>query len=221
MLLLRRGEESAQRQRHLLPPTTVLCDQRCPARVMPSIGIPPDGLLAWWDEKHTRFLRLREFVWVSGCLTAPAAWTSPPRQRGPHRQAATQECTQIGGNGPSAQFWGIRVHYCDARIARVAVGTKECTQIGGNGPSAQFLGHSCTLLRREPRRVARVPRPPWCAGGAPSVAASPLVGKTGSARAPPLAWRLRRGSNPHKPPRSHFLAPKVQCSRHLGPIQTR
>ena len=170
----RRGEESTQRQRHLLPPTTVLCDQRCPARVMPSIGIPPDGSLAWWDEKHTRFLRLREFVWVSGCLTAPAAWTSPPRQRGPHRQAATQECTQIGGNGPSAQFWGIRVHYCDARIARAAVGTKECTQIGGNGPSAQFWGirvhycdasrvgwHECLDRHGAPAAPPRWPPLPW------------------------------------------------------------
>ena len=26
-------------------------------------------------------------------------------------RATTQECTQIGGNGPSASFWGICVHY--------------------------------------------------------------------------------------------------------------
>ena len=50
--------------------------QRYPARVMPSTGIPPDGSLVWWDEKHTRFLRLREFVWVVA---------SSPRRRGPHR----------------------------------------------------------------------------------------------------------------------------------------
>ena len=61
-------------------------------------------------------------------------------------------------------------------------------------------------LRREPRRVARAPRPPWRAGGTPSVVASPLVGKTGSARvAPPLGWRLHRGINPHKSPKSHFF----------------
>ena len=139
--------------------------QRYPARVMPSTGIPPDGSLVWWDEKHTRFLRLREFVWVVA---------SPPRQRGPHRQAATQECTQIGGNGPSAQFWGIRVHYCDARIARAAVGTKECTQIGGNGPSAQFWGirvhycdasrvgwHECLDRHGAPAAPPRWPPLPW------------------------------------------------------------
>ena len=58
-------------------------------------------------------------------------------------------------------------------------------------------------LRREPRRVARVPQPPWRAGGTPSLVASPLVGKTGSARvAPPLGWHLRQGSNPHKSPMS-------------------
>ena len=54
-------------------------------------------------------------------------------------------------------------------------------------------------LRCELRRVARAPQPPWRAGGAPSLVASPLVGKTGSARvAPPLGWHLRQGSNPHK-----------------------
>ena len=26
----------------------------------------------------------------------------------------TQECTQIGGNGPSGPFWGVCVHCCDA-----------------------------------------------------------------------------------------------------------
>ena len=52
----------------------------------------------------------------------------------------TQECTQIGGNGLSASFWGIRVHCCDSRGSRTS-------------------------------------------GAAAS-------------------WRLCRGSNPHKPPRS-------------------
>ena len=85
------------------------------------------------------------------------------------------------------------------------VGMQECTQIGENGLSESFLGicvHCCT---HELCRVARAPQPPWCVGDAPSVATSPLVGKTGSARAPPpLGWRLRRGSNPHKPPRNHL-----------------
>ena len=46
------------------------------------------------------------------------AVASPPRRRGRHRtgdvgltaSATTQECTQIGGNGPSMSFWGICVH---------------------------------------------------------------------------------------------------------------
>ena len=75
-------------------------------------------------------------------------------------------------------------------------------------PLEVVSGHLCTLLRRELHRVARVPQPPWCVGGAPSVAASPLVGKTGSARAPQLGWRLRRGSNPHKPPRELTTHPR-------------
>ena len=100
---------------------------------MPSTGIPPDGSLVWWDEKHTRFLRLREFVWVVA---------SPPRRRGPHRQAATQECTQIGGNGPSAQFWGIRVHYCDASSCKVRflVTLRSQTALFRDTPAAECDG---------------------------------------------------------------------------------
>ena len=79
-----------------------------------------------------------------------------------------------------------------ARVMREAVGTQECTQIGGNDLSEPFWVNRVHCCDA---RVARV--------------------------APPPGWRLCRGSNPHKPPRSHFLAPKVQCSRHLGPIQTR
>ena len=37
-------------------------------------------------------------------------------------------------------------------------------------PLGAVLGHLCTLLRRESRRVTRAPQPPWCAGSAPSVA---------------------------------------------------
>ena len=31
--------------------------------------------------KSTSLLRLREFVWVGGCVTAPTAWASPPGRR--------------------------------------------------------------------------------------------------------------------------------------------
>ena len=84
-------------------------------------------------------------------------------------------------------------------------------------PLGAVLGHLCTLLRRklrrELRRVARAPQPPWCAGSAPSVAVSRLVGKTGSARAALPGWSLRRGSNPHKPPKSQRCAyPKYGSS---------
>ena len=74
----------------------------------------------------------------------------------------------------SGQAWGQRV-YTDRR----------------KRPLGAVLEHLCTLLQRKPRRVERGPRPPWRAGGVPSLAPSPLVGKTSSARAPPpLAWRL-------------------------------
>ena len=81
---------------------------------------------------------LREFVWVGGCVTILAAWwgvTARRRRKSVHKSAklasrirfgalvytvaparvarttvGTQECTQIGENGLSEPFWGIRVH---------------------------------------------------------------------------------------------------------------
>ena len=161
---------------------------------------------------------------VSSCRLVVA---SPPRRRGPQVRApwhheghgavdvvgpvappgrasghgwGTQECTQIGGNDLSAQFRVICVHCCAVVDRRENAGVYTNQRKRSLGA---VLGHLCTLLRHEPHRVARVPQPPWRAGGVPSVATSRLVGKTGPARmAPPLAWRLRRGVNPHKPPRN-------------------
>ena len=113
-------------------------------------------------------------------------------------------------NGRIGPLRAVLGHLCTllrlARIVRATVGTQECTQIDGNGPPEPFFGHLCTLLRRKLRRVARAPQPPWCAGGAPSVATSRLVGKPGSARAAPSrGWRLPETLT-HKPPKSQKTA---------------
>ena len=72
---------------------------------------------------------------MSGCVTALVTWVSGPSalaSRGhgavdvvgpvapPGRasgRGGAKECTQIGENGLSGPFWGIRVHCCDARVA--------------------------------------------------------------------------------------------------------
>ena len=53
---------------------------------------------------------------VTGAIGSLMPWDSQPR---PVARAAvvTQECTQIGENGPSEPFWVICVHCCDARVA--------------------------------------------------------------------------------------------------------
>ena len=141
---------------------------------------------------------------VTGAKGPSIPWDSwPTRSRkGPwghgsvHRSAKTASRSHFG-----AFVYTVATLWTD-------VGTQECTQIGENGLSEPFRSicvHCCT---HELCRVARAPQPPWCVGDAPSVATSPLVGKTGSARAPPpLGWRLRRGSNPHKPPISVTFEP--------------
>ncbi len=57
----------------------------------------------------------------------------------------TQECTQIGGNGPSAPFRGVCVHCCDA---------------------SRDTNRDTSSLRQ----VARAPQPPWRVGGTSSLA---------------------------------------------------
>ena len=79
----------------------------------------------------------------------------------------TQECTQIGENSLSEPFWAICVHCCAVVDRRGDAGVYTDWR---KWPLGAVLGHSCTLLRRELRRVARAPQPPWRAGSAPSVA---------------------------------------------------
>ncbi len=63
-----------------------------------------------------------------------------------------------------------------------------------------------TVATRGLRLVARAPQPPWSAGSAPRWPASPLAGKTGSARVtPPPGWRFHWGVNPRKPPKSRQI----------------
>ena len=103
-------------------------------------------------ENEMRKQRLREFVWVGGCDTAPAAWASGP--------------STLASRGP----WGRR-----CRGTRGPTRSCERPWVGDAGvytdwlkwPLGAVLEHLCTLLRRELRRVARAPQPPWRADGAP------------------------------------------------------
>ena len=116
-------------------------------------------------------MSLREFVWVGGCVTAPATWASPPgrRRRSVHRSAKTAPRRRFG-----------------AFVYTVAPREDRSSDRGDAGvytdwlewPLGSVSGHSCTLLRRESRyelrrelcQVARAPQPPRRAGGAPSLA---------------------------------------------------
>ena len=123
--------------------------------------------------------RLREFAWVGA---------SPPWRRGPQVRATlaawghgavdvvgpvtpsgrvigrgdSQECTQIGENGPSTPFWGIRVHCCDA----------SCD-------ASRVRWHERPNRHGVPAAPPRWPPPTWsensfCAsGGAASLVSSP------------------------------------------------
>ena len=141
-------------------------------------------------------MALRGLVWVAGCVTArrrglrsehpgiagamrpSMSWDPWPRPVA-RTAVGTQECTQIRENDLSAPFRGTCVHCCAVADRRGYAGVYTDRR---KWPLEAVLGHLCTLLRRELRRelrqVARVPQPPWCVGGASSVAASRMVGKT-------------------------------------------
>ena len=168
-----------------------------------------------------------------------------------------QECTQIGGNGPSGPFRGIcvhcwavglgcgwpwdrnSVHKWEDRASPRRIGAfvytvgllRCCEQPWGRrsvhrsvemASRCRFGAFVYTVATRVATRIATRAAP----GGTSASAAtacrrcllagpSRLAGKTGSARVAPLpGWRLRRGVNPHEPPKSLRLRPVK------GPVST-
>ena len=71
------------------------------------VGLPPGAKSVHRLAKMVSWSCFGPFVY-----TVAPLWTD----------VGAQECTQIGENGSSIPFWGIRVHCCDARIARAASG---------------------------------------------------------------------------------------------------
>ena len=146
-------------------------------------------------------------MWAGGCVTAPATWASPPgrRRRSVHRSAKTAPRRRFG-----------------AFVYTVAPREDRSSDRGDAGvytdwlewPLGSVSGHSCTLLRRESRYEYAT----RAASGGTSASAtmacrrllagpSRLVGKTGSERVAPLPGRhLRRGVNPHEPPKGLLLS---------------
>ena len=131
------------------------------------------------------------WAWVVGGLGIAIVYTNG--RIGPLRAGLGRLCTLLGccavvdrcedaivytdrRNGLSAPFRGICVHYCDA--SRDTNCDASCVR-----------WHKRLSHHGVPAAPPRWP--------------SRLVGKTGSARAAPLpGWRLRRGINPHEPPKS-------------------
>ncbi len=207
-------------------------------------------VLACFFSSHLR--RLREFVWVGGCVTVPVAWASGPSalaSRGamgpsvswgpwPRPVARAQSCRPPPGCGHlRGRFARGKEVYTDwlkwplgAVLDHLCTLLRRCGQTWGRRSvhrlaktaSWRRFGAfvytvatrgSCELrceLRRALCRVARVAQTPWYAGGAPRWSPPPCregrLYATGSARAPPLAWRLCRGSNPCKPPRNRLCS---------------
>ena len=162
-------------------------------------------------------------------------------------RATTQECTQIGGNGPSGPFWGICVHCwavglgCGWPWDRNSVhkwedrasprrigafvytvgllgccerpwGRRSVHRLAKMAPRGRFGAFVYTVATRVAIRIATRAASSGTSASATMACRrrllagpSRLVGKTGSARVAPLpGWCLRRGVNPHEPPKSPF-----------------
>ena len=192
------------------------------------------------------FWRLREFVWVGGCVTTPATWASPPgrRRRSVHKSVEMAPRRRFGAFVYTVAPWawivgglGIAIVYTNGRI----------------GPLRAGLGRLCTLLRccerpwgrRSVHRSAEMASrrrfgafvytvatraAPGGTSASTTMACrlrllagpSRLGGKTGSARVAPLpGWHLRQGVNPHEPPKSLFWLSRpriaIRLECHLPP----
>ena len=128
------------------------------------------------------FPRLREFVWVGGCVITPTMWASPPgrRPRSVHRLAKMASPRRFGAFVYTIGPWawvvgslGIATVYTNGRIGPLrAVLERLCTLLGccavvdrrGDAgvytnrwkwPLRAGLGRLCTLLRRESRYELR------------------------------------------------------------------
>ena len=75
--------------------------------------------------KSSLFWRLRELVWVGGCITAPATWASPPgrRRRSVHKSAEMAPRGRFGAFVYTVAPWawvvgglGIAIVYTNGRI---------------------------------------------------------------------------------------------------------
>ncbi len=104
------------------------------------------GAVTWVSVQSTLVFWFNKNCTSRGSWGPSTSWDPWPRPV-THEAWGTQECTQIGGNGLLASFWGICVHCCDSRGSCASqVGAQECTQIGGNGLSELFWGicvHCC------------------------------------------------------------------------------
>ncbi len=126
-------------------------------------------------------------------------------------RATTQQCTQIGGNGLSAPFWGVCVHCCNSRgSCERPWGRRSVHRSAKMASRSRFGAFVYTVATRVAMRIATRAAPGGTSASAttacrrrPLAGPSRLVGKTGSARvAPLLGWHLRRGVNPHEPLKS-------------------
>ena len=125
-------------------------------------------------------------------------------------RATTQQCTQIGGNGLSAPFWGVCVHCCNSRgSCERPWGRRSVHRSAKMAPPRRFGAFVYTVATRVAIRIATRVAPGGMSASATMACRrllagpSRLVGKTGSARVAPLpGWHLGRGVNPHEPLKS-------------------
>ncbi len=153
---------------------------------------------------------------------------SPPRRRGPHCQGDDATVYTDRWKWPLRAVLG---HLCTllrlARIVRATVGTRRSVHRSAKmAPRSRFGAFVYTVATRVAIQIAtRAAQGGTSASTTtacrrrPLADPSRLVGKTGSERVAPLPGRhLRRGVNPHEPPKSLLLStvPKTSGAESFG-----
>ena len=185
-------------------------------------------------------VKLRGFVSSCRWMVASPPWRRGPQVRAPWHHGGHGAVDVVGpmappghesGRGGKGVYTDRRKRPLGAVLGHLCTLLRRCGQTWGRRSvhrSAETAPRSCFgtfVYTVAPRAAMRVASGGTSAPTAMACRRRPLGGrlplgrKTASARAaPPLAWCLRRGSNPHKPPERHIF-PEPQIRRGFGSIR--
>ena len=146
--------------------------------------------------------RLRRFLWCTkGGEACPDAESCSSRGAcPPRRPCSCRNVHRLAKMAPRSRFGAFVYTVAPLRTDMGRRSVHRSAKMGSRRRFGAFVYTVATRESREPRRVARVPQPPWRAGGAP--------------RWPPLAWSKRQALRER---RRHQVGVFAEAATHTNP----